>query len=412
MPLLLVPVCRRSLSIKTTSACHGSVQRYTEDSLYDFINEEGFPYLPKSWQAGVGEDDKEEDDKEAVDKEDEANGDMKAWDVFLFETIKRSEKELRKLNVVVGISYLVALSLLDLLFWARKKSHGSMFMRGLGRIFLTHGLIVLAAWIVMNHIDETQWAKAIKAKKSFRIPVTQLDEGASVDLPPSTLPDRTDILLAPHYVSELLGSYGRVVDFAHPGNSYWREVTSEYATGYSALTRELQVKFCDSLVDWIQTERRFLKQDQVRFWTRVVADDELRRFCDRELKMSVNPLSEAMFRALGELKSETEFGRWRGMAIYQRTSTSYLEHIEELLFPKGGRPATSRSKSKVKSLTIGSFLREVPESVSFQRRFTLPAAPSPTEPFPGAWLQEGDMVDVQYRCRYNGKSIEKEWLEE
>ena len=50
-------------------------------------------------------------------------------------------------------------------------------------------------------------------------------------------------------------------------------------------------------------------------------------------------------------------------------------------------------------------LLPIQSSESYSRQFSLPPAPIPTEPYEGAWFQEGDIVEAKYNCQHNGTCL-------
>lgn len=373
-------------------------------------------FLPKSWQGFFDEE-----------------SDINDWHGYLLGTLKKTAWELKVINLVVFVAFVLILRLWDsvLAMLAIHRSNGSSLSRWLKRMVVICGAIVMCASFIQQMISKTDWAKAIKSNKAYRIPWTALGNP-----PPSTIPYRTDVLITKHYSSDYWASYTKLINFAHPGNKHWKDITEQYADGYARLSPSLKNDFCTSLLTWERLHRRFLTQDGERYWNRVVDEDVLKRFCHRGLSTAYDPLIDSLLEQLDILKSETRYGWWRDMVIHTNVIPSYLQQWEETLLPSPTviqkRHTNSvvmrkvgTSPTKKMSLSANTFVpttlcqkellvrKESPRGVHHHqnrkqsnqggRRRSLPPLPRPKEPIPGAWLEEGDEVDVADECRPRGQ---------
>lgn len=392
----------------------------------DFLKEGGFWFLPISWQDTSLEEKnpwfqllvgilrcveeklppvlKKFWDYE-VEKEDEPEeSKITSWHQFLLDTVKRSENQLYRLNCLIVSSYLLAVLLLDILLCVSKHSNGSVLLRSLRRLSTTYFLVFLSSMLYLHVIGQSNWAKDIRSGKAHRLP--ELHAIEDVNLPLTTLPLQEDILIAPQYASDFLASYSLVLEVSHPGNSHWKDLTQRNADGYVALpSQSMKKQFCQSIVNWVSVNSRFLIQDHSREWTVIDEMDVLLDFCNKELVMSSNRLTEALARQLESLKTETKYGRWHDKAIHKTTIPLYLDAWEKRLIPSlnkeknpGQKPEDVFAARQLAVLkTRGS------EISTFRTRQSLPPSPSPQEPFVGAWLREGDLVEAMYHCQHNGK---------
>lgn len=354
-----------------------------------FIEKGGFWFLPQSWQGEI-----EGESSSSIDN---------MWHTFLIGTLKRTEHELEQLNMYTIFAYLGALLLIDILRRAFRWSNGSVLLRSIGRLAITHGMVVFAGFLILHVIEQSNWAKDLRSRKSYRLPTIDIQENTV--LPPATLPVESDVLIAPHYASDYLASYSRVLEVAHPGNRYWKDLTRQYADGYVSLSPVLQRQFCQSLVGWVEEERRFLKQNDERMWTADLTTAYLSDFCHKEIVSVSSSLKDALVRQIDSLQAEIEFGRWRDKTIQQKTMGSYLELWEQRIVPP--LPASETTKGTPRSsLTIRQRIAATPSlaaSVTYRRKYFLPPVPEPNEPYPGAWLEEGDAVEAKDQCQRNGK---------
>jgi len=366
-------------------------------NLEELLEEEGgLWFLPRSWQ-----------DVDEV-------SDISDFHGFAIGVLKRVESEFKRfyfmgLGVYVStFSFLVMLQRILGIGKVSKQSKFSITLRFSFRIIAIHGVIVILAWFALNTVEDSYWAEYIRSRKLYRIPVAEVNDPA-----PSTVPHRNDILFVSHYSSDYLASYARVINFAHPGNSYWRSITKRYAAQYAALTQSLKECFCATLVHEVTEERRFLKQDVERFWTEVISTNELMKACHRDLTTAFDPLLDKLISQIDSLQSETKFGKFRETIMQTKTMPDYLRSWDNRLLennskhnittqsislkPKQTQNITSLGKW-IYSPTRAEFLTTMRDLPLPLRSPTLPQQPLRREPYDGAWLKEGDRVEARFRC--------------
>lgn len=367
------------------------------EHLEELLEEEGgLWFLPRSWQDV------------------EENSDISEYHAFAIGVLKRVESEFKRfyfMGLGVYVSTFIVLVTLQRILGIGKVSKQSKFsiaFRFLFRVVATHGVIVILAWFAVNTVEDSSWAKSIRSRKMYRIPVSEVNDPA-----PSTLPDRDDILFTSHYSSDYMASYARVVDFVHPGNSFWRTQTKMYAAPYAALTQSLKEGFCETLVLQVREGRRFLKQDEERFWIEVIDTNELVKACHRVMTMAFDPLLGNLISQIDSLQSETTFGKFRETAMQTKTMPDYLRSWDNRLLEKNSKndvttqsviakpkqpPTTSSLRKSIYSPTRVVFMTTMRDSSLPFRTPPLPQQPLRTEPYEGAWLQEGDRVEAMFRC--------------
>jgi hypothetical protein len=373
---------------------------FDQGPLDEFIDGGGFWFLPSSWQ---------ELDYEAFSE----SNDLLPWHAFLLGTVIRTSRELARINWMLLGVYLWVLLVCDLclsfVVGPRRSSNlvrGSLTLRGIFRIGMTHGVVVALAWFSLFHIKSTNWARNLKAGRSFQLPYPP-ELVAETKLVKSTIPYRTDILMAPHYSSSYLASYAKVVDGNHPGNRYWKETTRNFGPTYSNFLPTLQRELCASLIESIRSDRRFLKQDMERYWGNVDGRDELVYFCHREMFIESSPKVKSILNTIDDLRVETQYGQLRDTVMHSTTIPDLLDDLEKMILP----PVPVKTTNSEATLRLShtwipkSSLRGLPRvlrSISYHRKYFLPPIPPPREPIEGAWLQEDDIVEVKYQCSFNG----------
>jgi len=297
--------------------------------------------------------------------------------------VKRTEKGVKYVYVVT----LSAVALLWLIWdfvqftlstWNGRSKHSSVFLVGLMRIFVLNSVMVILGFIVLGIIDESKWAKDIAAGRSYRLPPQSfLVDSMKHDGDPVVLPTRTDVLIAPEYAAEHLAGYGRILDYAHPGNVLWNAALRSYGSAYRTFSAELQLELCQSLLDSFQTESRFLKQGQERQFLAIEDRNELFDICHRDLIAATDKKAFDILRGLNSLKTNAAFGRFANTAMQRTHGPQHLKRWEHVLVP--------RREWKV---ILGPR-----ESV---------------EPFSLAWVREGDYVEALFECTGDCKSKQRE----
>jgi hypothetical protein len=368
-----------------------SFDRYDGRSLNIFKNKGGFWFLPQSWQGAIANEEVAHDN---------------IWYSFLIGTLKRTEENLKKINTMALGSYVVALILADLLLFASKRSNGSLFVRSILRMIFTHGLVLAFGFYLLHTVQESNWAKDIQSEKAFRLPVYVPVETDL--LLPETIPISSDILIAPQYASDYLAGYAKVLEYAHRGNQFWKQATKEYSSGYADLPEALQQDFCADLMQSVQSDRRFLQQDLTRSWIPVDDEEELSYICRKALVAAKSSLLEALVYQVEALRAEALYGRFQSTAMTDTISPEILGEWEKTfvppisLVPKAKQNNSKNNNFLPRSFAVITNAQKLPAS----QKQPVPPRPPSKEPYPGAWLQSGDIVEGRYGCNTNGKGFE------
>eukprot|EP00934_Nitzschia_sp_Nitz4_P007669 Nitzschia sp. Nitz4//scaffold35_size145790//137213//140048//NITZ4_003060-RA/size145790-augustus-gene-0.127-mRNA-1//1//CDS//3329549214//7659//frame0 len=362
-----------------------------EDGPEIFMSKGGFEFLPLEWQGAI-----DGDDTGILENE---------WYSFLVGTVKRSEERLKQLNILALSTYLAAMLVADILLTLMRRARGSMFLRGLRRVVVTHGLVAMLAFALLRSVQDTNWAKDIASGKSMRLPEFPEDHYGEFGYEAQgTFPTRVDILVAPHYNTDHLASYGKVVEFAHPGNAYWNQLMDEYSTSYPYLSENLKKGLCRDLLGHTRQLSRFLGQGEQREWVEINDEESLLTLCNEGLHRSANPVLDAMVHTLNGLNTLTKLGRFRHTSMQEKITPLLLEDLKHRLVPSLTLlPSTSISPAP-RRLILGRFPLNSPSTVApFERSLSHPTYSSPHEPYPLLWAKEGDLVEAKFRCEF------KEW---
>ena len=411
---------------------------YTRDSLEDFVLEQGgFTAASGGWFPSWLQGDFIAYDEDAWEElMEEGNVPLDGfWYDFLVST---GEKVLEFLAlchrvalgiVLVGTAILakirspVSTSTASRGTW---KSGVSAFIQQIGRIIFTHAVVLGLAALFLHKIDNSHWARHVQSGKLFQpyqdnadIERTLSDE--AYETPAFTLPNRDDVLVAPHYKSPYLAAYAKVLDFNQPGNLLWRSMVEDHAMGYDSTTSGMQEELCETLVDDImlrQYQSRFLQQTEPGRWLELTGRESA-FYCHKELMAGSSPLTKILLDEIEQLHAETKFGAWRATAMHRSTIPGYLTHLTMSILDHRQRGNTKQPlpshlrTDPLKAVVVArESLVDLPvltvTPISYfetDARMPLPP-PSLQEPYNGAWFRVGDVVEAKYQGVHSGEKSE------
>eukprot|EP00538_Stauroneis_constricta_P000442 CAMPEP_0119555242 /NCGR_PEP_ID=MMETSP1352-20130426/7519_1 /TAXON_ID=265584 /ORGANISM="Stauroneis constricta, Strain CCMP1120" /LENGTH=935 /DNA_ID=CAMNT_0007601979 /DNA_START=28 /DNA_END=2835 /DNA_ORIENTATION=- len=377
---------------------------YTEEALEDFLEDDGLLFWPQSWQAEI---DGPYDD---------------GWERFAIGTVELSKQGLKKLNVMALLAYFALVAGAAYMMGHDRQHIVQTVVRYGKRSMFINGAIVLVALWLLKSVKQSNWARNIKSAKAYRLPTLQpyLD-----DENPATLPREDDILLTNHYASERFASFTRVVDVAHPGNRQWKELVKTYASGYGSLPTSMQVELSASIMRWGNETGRFLKPNAVRQWSEILEVDELIEASHKELTLASSAFNEAMIRQLDSLDADLVYDRWHDTAMNKRHIAKHVSSLRRKLFPtlrsmqkktkQSGNANTVTTSTTIAGVVVASLDLFAP--ASFLLPINIPSTSnalnrSPSQlilgqrdtsrvpPYPAAWVEETDLVEVKYKCKF------------
>jgi hypothetical protein len=182
--------------------------------------------------------------------------------------------------------------------------------------------------------------------------------------------------------------------------------------GYQGFSPELKVQLTSDVVDWVgQGMGRFLSQNEEGNWAEMSFPDAQKSIHKGFMK-EANPIVATVLKELAYLLSETKFGIFRDKAIHRQHIPDLLEKLQdEMLDPPPFDPKNNKSVTTDPSTSSGSMsgrpssaVSEAPalrERVAPVERPSLPPEYIISEPYPGAWSQEGDVVEAKYNGVHN-----------
>ena len=362
------------------------------------------------------------------------------WYSFLVSTGQKVVEFLALCHrVAVGIA--LVCSVVVAMIWAPFSTSGkvkgtvkvaaSAFADQIGRMVLTHAMVLGVATLLLIRIDNSHWARHAQNGKLFQpfhdnadLERTLQDE--NYEPPPFTLPNRDDVLLMPQYKSPYLASYAKIMNYNQPGNHLWRSMVKNNSVGYSALTSGMQEELCETLVDDImlrEFQSRFLHQTEPGRWLEL-SGQESGFYCHKELMAESNLLGNVLLDEIEQLQTETKFGAWRSTAMHRYTIPGYLtqwmitilDHHQHHFGEKKKKQPIPTNMKKREPRGVSSSMMARRESLlslpvltvtamsDFEEESNLPSPPQELrEPYNGAWIRIGDVVEGKYQGIHNGK---------
>jgi hypothetical protein len=369
---------------------------YTKDDLEEFVTEkEGIWWLPVFL-------------KEPLEDED-------GWSEWIVRQTVKIQEFLRDAYKYAFGGYAALMTLMHFVVWLLP-SIGSrnVLGRAVVRLMITHGIMALAVYLVLNRVENGQWAKNIKYGKAY-VGVYKAGKPRAF----GTIPFVTDVLKSDRYSSPYLTSYNKMLDATHPGNQVWADVTSHHANGFSKLSTPIQRDLCANLVHLTKLLEygRMLTQNEEGNWAEMSGKEAVRA-CHKDMMMldHTNDIASRIIVHLDYMISETRHGVWRDQAIHKVHMRDFLIKLQDKVMGLPPPKVSVLRKSvagfntnlTASNTTIRVKFLAVPPPPSraiiepFEHRLPVPEPlPQMEPPYAGAWIKEGDIVDGQYQGSYN-----------
>jgi hypothetical protein len=204
----------------------------------------------------------------------------------------------------------------------------------------------------------------------------------------------------------------------HPGNKEFTRAVKEwspYFRSYDKLVPVFKERIADSVLTSLTG--RLLLQTPDGSWT-VLTEQESNEFTQKSLFMTSNEIMAVLFLKLKYMRSDCQFGTSQRTSMSRHQCPQFLNHLLGLLFtrphmtvPLSMVPIVLESKALC-SLCIKSTLPCTPQDGRHQTRTKsynstrLPPIPSKENDqgnISKSWIMEGDIVESQFQCKYQGK---------
>lgn len=289
---------------------------------------------------------------------------------------------------------------LSILYLVRSQGR-ECYKRRLSRAIWLHCIIFMVLSGIFYRLKQNT-----RRASFFRLPKVDPFPSDYESLEPAVLPYRQDVLISEHYASKHLGAYSKVLDHAHPGNKQWLQLIHATSVGYGHLSPALQAEVQRYAVKRKNSTSRFLKQDALRRWIKVEREDELNRICHKQLVMSSDPLADALLMSIDTIQADAHWKYGSNMDLISTYVTTLEDHVLRVS-PFGVQSARDSPVKKAHS-PFSLFRRRVfddpPPAISSRASSLsiVPPIPETEEPFDGAWLMEGDILEGMLRCKGRG----------
>lgn len=353
---------------------------YGPDEFYEFIEKGGFSWLPRQLHGTY-----DSDEEEGI-----------VWLHFFQNTVTKCLEASKMLYGAVSIIYLISVLVVSVVR-RRQKSAASLMVSCLVHAALIHCLILGTAWYIVQNIEASSWAKNIRRGASFHV---DMNHRALAPALPAVLPIEDDIMILEDLQSGYLFSNTNVLDYTHPGNVEWVQLVNHYGPGYNSLAPNLQRAVCNKLlVDVGNESRRILIQNDRSNWAQVSEPYSL-WYCHRTLSARSNVPLNAAVTITDHLRSEVRFGYWRHTEMHRKHASKFVTDLQDRLIKAPRRfpsVATGTSQSAEKRTVLSALREKWPRrEFELRKRSCVPPQPVREEPWIGAWLKEGDIVEAMY----------------
>ena len=280
-----------------------------------------------------------------------------AWHIFISETIMKSFRFLRKLNVVVLCVYTAIVFVVAAVKISKPKADDTIksLTTNMGRLLVLYGFVLGIMIYILHGIRSSPWATNIVNGRTLMRPfpnekLVWVDSDPAISRGPTTLPVRQDVLIGTRMNTRKLGAYRYWMEY-HPGNQIFYDSVDIYGGPlYRSYERGLPKVFSEELITETfktinQTGGRFLQQDYRTGDWRWLNRAETVEYIRLKLFIGNASLLDALKDSLDLLLDECRFEIYRGTSL-SYLSQHYLYDLEARLF---GTEHSQRKKQSVSS---------------------------------------------------------------
>ena len=360
---------------------------YRRDQLEELIESGGFKEIPKFLHGEISEDE--------------------GWHEYILYTLINCENFAKSVHLGVIAVYVVIQSILllfSLILSNNKHSSCGRFFWAMVRLGVSHTLVYGLYKAANNHVDNTQWAKDLNAGRLYTAPFGLEDNEFQG---PTTLPTRDDILIDTRYKSDYLAMYTDYVSSGHPGNQKWNGVLDVMSPIYASYSDDI---FRNAVAEYtisamLAESRRFLYQSPESHWVWMSKEDTMKEV-KRQLKINSNRILNAVVSKIDHLASECKYGYLRDTSMAQIDAKVFLDDLKAQILSKVKSKPTTAVVRKGDPDVIGGvrpfprlfqLVKPVCNSRFSRREVILHPGKQPKEPWTGAWIKAGDIVEGRYK---------------
>jgi len=254
-----------------------------------------------------------------------------AWQIYLRETLDKSLVFVAEANLFVLGPYLLFVVMVA---GIRRKT--SVLTGSLFRLLITHGLLLLIGYQILNHIQQSQFATDLRAKRLLMRAFPEITIPTEDTLGPTALPERHDVLIGSRFDARFMGAFDRWLDY-HPGNKQFRAAvanSAEYYRDYSGLPDVFRGKVVTNVQSLTKRRGRFLSQDWRSGLWNIISDAESQNYVRQSLLAGSSEVLADLNQEISYMLADYRFGLKRGTGL-ANVSQQYLLHWRnDLLFPR------------------------------------------------------------------------------
>lgn len=359
----------------------------------------GFPFLPPFLHAKISKTD--------------------SWYEFLSATLELCVDFMK--SVSMGAVGLYVLS--TLILCIPMKQRVSFFRNAMIRMLIIIGITALLFTMAKKYSDESDWAKDHAAERKFtslvkyeRMAVKNACSDnikgrvmfcSNTKKRPTTFPHQTDFLIETRLGSESFAAFNNFID-GHPGNIVVRTAIQSASIAatfndYSLFFKNAVARYISGLI--FSGRGRFLYQKPDGAWVRL-SESEADAFTKQELWFQTNKVAKFATNWIRMIGSDFRFGVYRDTSMAIHHSRRFMQDLEQKILKRMHSSIgleTTSSTPDAEPTQNRSRLFKLPPSPSTRREALVPhpgalrsrdLSPQPTEPRPGAWLEQGDVVEA------------------
>lgn len=305
-----------------------------------------------------------------------------AWRTFIQETIENMYAFVTQVAVWVHGGYL-GLVIVASLWSAWRYNTGIRVLLGTSfRMLLTHALLIGLAIKTLNGISTSDWGsnvlKGTTLMRPFPVVFIARDEAVMTSTGPTTLPQRSDVLIGTRLDADFLGSYDRWLDY-HPGNAVFRQLVADVMASLHPAKNALQTEFGKRLVNVVvdqitKRDGRFLLQDYRTGDWRILSDGEALEIVQTEILAASSGVMAAIRKSIDHMIADYRFGELRTTRLASLAQV-HLWQLRKLLLNSVPLKGASSIKSSSVLTPLSTGWR--PRGPALKIRPSTPAATIP-----------------------------------
>lgn len=363
----------------------GNDEGYGENELVELIQAGGISFLPLWMQIPESEIQKYYEQDMSLVR-------------YVSDTLDRCHSILKTFYATGLVAYVVVAATARLFTHRRSRA----IYTSLSRLLFIHIVITTVASYAWNRLSTSYWAKTIEQHRLFQI--YQIPRGPKL---PSTLPNEDDVLILDDFQGARMASFERVLDYFHPGNRRWREMTALYSVGYNEMSDKLKLHLCESILEWnLSIGSRTLTKTYMNEWGVLNHNDAI-FFCNKQLLTKANAFVRAIIHEKDRLQAETKYGWFRDTAMHIQHIPALLSDMErKMLRDPNNRNLILAQRINSTHMPRRSFLQHLPVkaiALPLSKRNRKDFKKQIKDPYVRAWLKQGDVVEATYQQLFLGK---------